>query len=113
MVNGASIPKRVWDLVGGPWSGKYRNASVIHDWMCQTQAESWQVTHALFKEAMLTSGVDPLKADVMYAAVILGGPRWEPNQFAPTEDLEVNITAEQMYDLIEKAEEKYGRKFPK
>src|SRR5438046_1090750 len=31
VVDGASIPRVFWTLIGGPFDGKYRNASVVHD----------------------------------------------------------------------------------
>src|SRR5947209_4848318 len=30
-VDGASIPRAFWGIIGGPFEGKYRNASVLHD----------------------------------------------------------------------------------
>jgi hypothetical protein len=34
VVDGASIPRFAWSVTGGPFTGKYRNASVIHDVTC-------------------------------------------------------------------------------
>src|SRR5439155_17631427 len=34
VVNGASIPASLWSVVGGPYEGQYRNASVVHDVYC-------------------------------------------------------------------------------
>mgnify|MGYP001792979849 CR=1 FL=1 len=31
VVDGASIPRSLWTFMGGPFEGKYRNASVLHD----------------------------------------------------------------------------------
>src|SRR5207248_8125227 len=31
VIDGASIPRALWSLMGGPFEGKYRNASVLHD----------------------------------------------------------------------------------
>jgi hypothetical protein len=75
-VDGASIPPAAWSLIGGPFEGKYRNASVIHDVACQLKNRPWQVVHRVFYDAMLTSGVNPLIAKTMYAAVLVAGPRW-------------------------------------
>jgi hypothetical protein len=33
-VDGASIPRAVWTLVGSPYTGDYRRASVVHDKAC-------------------------------------------------------------------------------
>src|SRR5450830_1020841 len=34
IVDGASIPQVAWSIIGGPYEGAYRNASVIHDVAC-------------------------------------------------------------------------------
>src|SRR4051812_21904157 len=34
IVDGASIPQAFWTVVGGPFEGQYRNASVVHDVAC-------------------------------------------------------------------------------
>ncbi len=35
IVDGASIPRIAWKVVGTPFYGKYRDASVIHDVACE------------------------------------------------------------------------------
>jgi hypothetical protein len=37
IVDGASVPTPLWSIIGSPWSGKYRNASVIHDYFFDTK----------------------------------------------------------------------------
>jgi hypothetical protein len=75
-VDGASIPPPLWPVVGSPWVGKYREASVIHDYYCDTRIEPWQSVHKMFYDAMLANGVSELRARIMYAAVYRFGPRW-------------------------------------
>jgi hypothetical protein len=77
VVNGASIPKAFWSVVGGPWSGEYRNATVLHDYMCETRNESSDFTHRLFYEALRANGVSLALAKIMYYAVREGGPKWD------------------------------------
>jgi len=76
VVNGASIPQFAWSIIGGPFEGKYRDASVIHDVACRNKDRAWQDVHEAFYMAMLASGVEILRAKVMYAAVYHFGPRW-------------------------------------
>lgn len=76
-VDGASIPHPLWSLIGSPWTGKYREGSVIHDYYCDTRSEPWQAVHRMFYTAMLANGVDRIQAQVMYAAVYRFGPRWD------------------------------------
>lgn len=77
VVDGTSIPRGFWSAVGGPLEGKYRNASIIHDWFCDMRTRTWQATHRVFYDAMRTSGVGEARAKLFYYAVWWGGPRWE------------------------------------
>lgn len=77
VIDGASIPKVAWSVIGGPFEGKYRNASVIHDVACDQKTRPWMDVHRAFYTAMLTGGVDTIKAKIMYAAVYHWGPRWK------------------------------------
>ncbi len=76
-VDGASIPQVFWSLIGGPLEGKYRNASVVHDYECDTKREPWENVHRMFYDACLCGGADPWLAKVMFTAVHNFGPRWE------------------------------------
>ncbi|WP_334503515.1 DUF1353 domain-containing protein [Bradyrhizobium sp. AZCC 1678] len=76
-VDGASIPWPLWSLIGSPWTGKYREASVIHDYLCDTRKESWTSVHWTFYTAMLANGVNEIQAKLMYVAVYRFGPRWD------------------------------------
>jgi hypothetical protein len=83
-VDGASIPKFAWSIIGGPFEGKYRDASVIHDVACVARSAPWEYVHLVFYYAMLASGVDKTTAKIMYAAVYHFGPRWDPLTAAGT-----------------------------
>ena len=76
VVNGASIPRAFWSLVGGPFEGKFRDASVVHDVACETRSRAWQDVHRMFYEACRCGGVDAVTAKTMYYAVHHFGPRW-------------------------------------
>ena len=45
IVDGASIPQVFWTLVGGPFEGQYRNASIVHDVACVKRSEKWEDVH--------------------------------------------------------------------
>ena len=74
--DGASIPRPLWPLIGGPFEGKYRNASIIHDFYCSKRHKPWQKVHRMFYDAMITSGVGNAKAMIMYGGVYKFGPKW-------------------------------------
>ena len=77
VVNGASIPQAVWSGIGGPWSGKYRNAAVLHDYMVEERIKSSDFVHRVFFEAMEDSGVGWTLRQTIYLAVKSFGPQWE------------------------------------
>lgn len=77
VVDGASIPRAFWTMIGGPFEGKYRNASVVHDYFCEAKDRDWKSVHRMFYDGMLESGVERSRAKVMYYAVYYFGPRWE------------------------------------
>ena len=76
IVDGASIPRALWSVIGGPFEGKYRDASVIHDYYCDVRTRAWREVHRVFYDAMRASEVSELRAKIMYAAVYYEGPRW-------------------------------------
>lgn len=76
IVDGASIPRALWTLMGGPFEGKYRHASIVHDWYCDLRTRSWQAVHQVFYEGMRASGVSRPQALLLYGGVYWGGPRW-------------------------------------
>ena len=78
IVDGASIPQVLWSVVGSPYTGEYRNASVVHDVACIKRDRPWQDVHRMFYEACRAGGVGEQKTKLMYAAVYHFGPKWAP-----------------------------------
>ncbi len=76
VIDGASIPSFAWSIVGGPFSGNYLNAAVIHDYYCCAKNRNYYDTHEAFRRGMLVSGVSSSKAWLMWAAVRYAGPDW-------------------------------------
>ena len=77
IVDGASIPKILWSVVGSPFAGQYRRASVLHDVACRERTRPWKKVHKMFYEAMLADNTPKPKAKQMYNGVMLFGPRWD------------------------------------
>ncbi|HYN81189.1 MAG TPA: DUF1353 domain-containing protein [Gemmatimonadaceae bacterium] len=77
IVNGASIPQPFWSFIGGPFEGKYRNASVVHDVACDRRDKPWKDVHRMFYNASRLGGVGLVSGKVMYFAVYHWGPRWK------------------------------------
>ena len=76
LLDGASIPRFFWRFLGGPFSGKYRRASILHDYAYITRQGSRKECDKMFKEAMLCDSVPRWKASLMYRAVRWFGPKW-------------------------------------
>ncbi|MES2070666.1 MAG: DUF1353 domain-containing protein [Pseudomonadota bacterium] len=77
VVDASSIPQLARSLMGEPFDEEYREATVIHDVACDEKTADWESVHAAFYTALLASGVDGLKARLLYAAVYHFGPRWD------------------------------------
>lgn len=100
VVDGASIPRILWSMVGGPYEGQYRNASIVHDTECDAKTHKWQAVHRMFYNASRAGGVGWIKANLMYAGVYYFGPRWvvaapisdAPAVTVPTADAEDYLT---------------------
>jgi Protein of unknown function (DUF1353) len=75
-VDGASIPQAFWSLIGGPFEGLYRKASIVHDVACEKKDRDWRDVHRMFYTACRCDGVAALEAKILYAAVYHFGPRW-------------------------------------
>ncbi len=52
--------------MGGPFEGRYRNASVLHDVAYEKQNRPWQDCDRMFYNAMRCSGVSAVEAKTMY-----------------------------------------------
>ena len=91
LTDGASIPGIFIPLIGERDAEEYLQAAAVHDAYCgrenedlpQYRSHHWEDVHRMFYDALIVNGVSPFKARVMYAAVYLGGPRWD--------DLERNL----------------------
>ena len=83
VIDGASIPGALWSVLGGPFEGRYRKPSIVHDHYCVTKERPWADVHRMFYEGMRAAGVGPIKAKTMYYAVYRFGPRWpDPASFS-------------------------------
>ena len=76
-VDGASIPRSLWSVMGGPFEGKYRNASVLHDAAYDQHNRPWQDCDRMFYYAMRCSGVSVAEAKTMFYALCRFGHHWK------------------------------------
>lgn len=75
VVDGASIPRALWALVGSPFTGCYRRASIVHDWGCDEavagRADRREVDR-MFYRACRAGGCSPGQAKMLYVGVRIG-----------------------------------------
>lgn len=77
VTDGASIPWEFWTFVGDPYSGKYLNAAIIHDYYSCTKSREYYSTQNTFWLGMRSLGVSEAKANMFWAAVrFLGLDYW-------------------------------------
>ena len=78
VTDGASIPDWATDLIGHGWDDEFVRAAVLHDYFVRREnvVLSYLFTQRLFYLVLIDSGVPEAKARLMYAAVILGSPKW-------------------------------------
>jgi hypothetical protein len=76
-VDGASIPRSLWTIMGGPFEGRYRNASVLHDVAYEQHNRPWQECDRMFYNAMRCSGVGAVEAGTMYYSLYKFGRHWK------------------------------------
>ena len=79
--DGASIPRILWPLSGGPFEGRHRDAALVHDvlyaeGMTGTPIVDRATADRIFYEAQRCCGVPWVNAVAKYLAVRCFGPRW-------------------------------------
>lgn len=85
--DGASVPRLALAVTDGRFDRTFLKAAVIHDAYCQEDNEAvcpiqyrsrnWRAVHRMFYEACIAGGASETVALSMFAAVWLGGPRWD------------------------------------
>jgi hypothetical protein len=91
VVDGASIPRPLWSIVGSPYTGDYRRASIVHD--VATDAATTPAERAaadrMFFHACRAGGCPLLEAIALYVGVRIGAyiervPAWKAAGLAAT-----------------------------
>jgi hypothetical protein len=77
VTDGASLPRYLWSLIGGPFEGQYRNASILHDVAYEKHNRPWWDCDRMFYNAMRCSGVNAVQAKTMYYALYKFGHHWK------------------------------------
>jgi len=75
LVDGASIPQALWTLVGSPYTGDYRRASIVHDVACDdagTDKKKRRAADRMFFHACRAGGCSVLQSIILYLGVRVG-----------------------------------------
>lgn len=84
VVDGASIPRALWTIVGSPFTGDYRRASVVHDVACVEAGGDKKKRRAadrMFFHACRAGGCSIWQSIILYLGVRVGSaaaavPSW-------------------------------------
>jgi len=84
LVDGASIPKALWSLIGSPYTGDYRRASIVHDKACndaKNDTDARRAADRMFFHACRAGGCSTDESTTLYLGVRLGSleekaPAW-------------------------------------
>ena len=74
-VDGASIPRALWTIVGSPYTGDYRRASVVHDVACEEAGHDIKKRRAadrMFFHACRAGGCSIWQSIILYLGVRIG-----------------------------------------
>jgi V8-like Glu-specific endopeptidase len=88
IINGASIPESLWSIVGSPFVGDYRRASIVHDIACQeaTNRKARRAADRMFFQACRAGGCSRRESIVLYVGVRIGA-WWRYKAFLKEESL--------------------------
>jgi hypothetical protein len=84
IIDGASIPRALWTIVGSPYTGDYRRASIVHDVACANaggDAAARRKADRMIYHACIAGGCSVEQATVIYLGVRIGAlasttPQW-------------------------------------
>lgn len=113
LTDGASIPTIFETIVGDRQRREFLLAAALHDAYCGVgnealetyQTRAWHEVHRMFYEALIASDTPPAKAKAMFAAVYLGGPRWDDPDRS-LEDVPEEVLLQEMEWCLEWIEQK-------
>jgi hypothetical protein len=74
-IDGASIPRALWTLVGSPYTGDYRRASIVHDKACDDavgDAGARSAADRMFYHACREGGCSIYESTLLYIGVRIG-----------------------------------------
>jgi len=103
VVDGASIPRALWTVVGSPYTGDYRRASIVHDVACDEAGGNTKKRRAadrMFFHGCRAGGCSIWQSTVLYLGVRVGAsasevPAWHAAASIETAGPRTRRTAEE------------------
>jgi hypothetical protein len=77
VLKGRGMPPLFRDLIGQPFYGGFRKASIVYDHATQEMKQPWDEAQLMFLEASMAEGVNEPEAKAMYMLLRAQGSRWE------------------------------------
>lgn len=77
----ASIPRIFWTLVGHPADHRWREQSVLHDFLCRTGIIPRKVADQIYYDSLREGGLGYLQAQAIYFAVRMGSLTFAPDNY--------------------------------
>ncbi|MGQ0442274.1 MAG: DUF1353 domain-containing protein [Methylophilaceae bacterium] len=105
IINGASIPRALWSLIGSPYTDDYRMASIVHDVACEADSTvSRKDADKMFYQACRDGGCGYIQARVLYIGVRIGAfiGRKSDNKKIPDNDYKKLNELHKNYSALEK-----------
>ena len=104
VVDGASIPRALWTIIGSPYTGDYRRASVVHDVACVEAGGDKKKRRAadrMFFHACRAGGCSIWQSILLYLGVRIGAsapdvPAWHAAIATETARPRIRRTADEM-----------------
>lgn len=75
LIDGASIPRALWTLVGSPYTGDYRRASILHDVACDNahgDAKLRREADRMYYHGCRAGGCSIAEATIQFIGVRIG-----------------------------------------
>jgi Protein of unknown function (DUF1353). len=83
VVDGASIPRVLWSLMGGPFEENIATPLSCTMSLTTEKTRPWKLCDRMFYNAMRCSGVAATEAKTMYYALYRHGRHWKRPRFLP------------------------------
>jgi hypothetical protein len=77
IIKGRGMPPLFRDLIGQPFYGGFRKASIVYDHATQEMKQPWDEAQLMFLEASMAEGINESEAKAMYMLLRAQGSRWE------------------------------------